>query len=128
MLRSRTNWLASWIAMLAIVFASLAPTVSQAMSSHDHANVIYQKVCSEHGTKIIPIELPSGKHHDGMLGQSGHCTLCCTSHHTPIVSAGVAVITLSLNESHAWFVAAYDSPIIEATHQGSHPPQAPPVI
>jgi len=128
MLRLRTNWLASWMAIIAVLFAFFAPTVSQAMSSNDHSNVIYQKVCSEHGTKVIPIELPSGKHHDGMLGQSGHCAFCCTNNYTPIISSGVAGITVSPNASHAWFLTAYDSPVIQDTHQLSHPPQAPPAV
>lgn len=128
MLRLRKNWLASWMAIFAILFAFFAPTVSQAMSLNDHSNVIYQKVCSEHGTKVIPIELPSGTHHDGMLSQSGHCAFCCTNNHTPIISSGVAVITLSSNEFYAWLATAYDSPVIEDTHQGSHSPQAPPAI
>lgn len=125
MIKAYQNRLASWMAIFAILFAFFAPTVSQAMSADDHSNVIYQKVCTEHGSKVIPIELPS-KHHDGMLGHSGHCAFCCTSAHTPIVSASSAVIDVSSNESQVWITPAYDSPAVQTTYQVSHPPQAPP--
>ena len=125
MIKAYQNRLASWMAIFAILFAFFAPTVSQAMSADDHSNVIYQKVCTEHGSKVIPIELPS-KHHDGMLGHSGHCAFCCTSAHTPIVSTSSAVIVVSSNESQVWITPAYDSPVVQTTYQVSHPPQAPP--
>lgn len=126
MFKAYTNRLASWMAIFAVLFAFFTPTVSQAMSSNDHSNVIYQKVCSEHGTKIIPIELPSGKDHDGMLVQNGHCAFCCTNNHTPVINSASVVIAVRSNESQVWTIPAYDSPVVQSTYQVSHHPQAPP--
>lgn len=120
--------LASWMAIFTVLLAFFAPTVSQAMSSNDHSNVIYQKVCSEHGTKVIPIELPSGKHHDGMPAHSGHCAFCSTSNHTPVINSDSTVIVVSSNESQVWVAPAYDSPVVQSTYRVSHSPQAPPSI
>jgi hypothetical protein len=125
MIRAYQSKFASWLAIFAVLVAFFAPTVSQAMSADDHSTVIYQKVCSEHGGKVIPVELPS-KHHDGMLGHSGHCAFCCTGNHTPLINSDSAVIVVSSNASQVWTTPAYDSPVVQTTYQVSHPPQAPP--
>ena len=119
--------LASWMAIFAILFAFFAPTVSQAMSADDHSNVIYQKVCTEHGTKVIPVELPLGNHH-GAPSHSGHCSFCCTSAHSPIINSNTAVVSPHSNKFYFRLVPTYDSPVIQVSFQTSHPPQAPPTV
>jgi Protein of unknown function (DUF2946) len=127
MIKAYRNKLASWMAIFAVLFAFFAPTVSQAMSSNNHVNVIYQKVCVEHGSKVIPMELPSGKH-DGMVGHAGHCAFCCTSAHTPMVNSNSISFVVAVIESQAWVLPAYDSPVVQSIYQDSHSPQAPPSI
>jgi hypothetical protein len=117
------------MAIFAVIFAFFAPTISQAMSADGHANVIYQKVCTEHGGTVIPVELPSSTHHDdGMVGHTGHCAFCCTSSHPPIISSDSISIVIALIESQAWKILAYDSPVVQSTDLVSHSPQAPPSI
>ena len=129
MIKAYKNKLASWMAIFAVLVASFAPTISQAMPADNHANVIYQKVCSEHSTKVIPVELPSSSHHDdGMLGHAGHCAFCCTSAHTPIVSSNSISFVVAVIESQAWVLPAYDSPVVQSIFQDSQSPQAPPSI
>ena len=127
MIKAYKNKLASWMAIFAVLLAFFAPTVSQAMSADNHDNVIYQKVCTEHGSKVIPMELPSGKH-DGMLGHAGHCAFCCTSAHTPIVGSNSISFVLAVIESQAWILPSYDSPVVQSIFQDSQSPQAPPSI
>ncbi len=127
MIKAYRNKLASWMAIFAVLFAFFAPTVSQAMSSNNHVNVIYQKVCVEHGSKVIPMELPSGKH-DGMVGHAGHCAFCCTSAHTPMLGSNSISFVVAVIESQAWILPAYDSPVVQSIYQDSHSPQAPPSI
>ena len=123
-----TNRLAAWMAMFAILFAFFAPTVSQAMSVDDHANVIYQKVCSEQGTKIVPVEMPTGKHSGSMAGHLGHCALCCSTSHTPVISAGANLFESSSQQISAGLASLYIAPAVKSHQQHSHPPQAPPAI
>ena len=127
MSRGIYNKLASWLAIFAVLMAFFAPTVSQAMSADDHLNVVYQKVCTENGSKVIPMELPSGKH-DGMLGHARHCAFCCTSAHMPIVGSNTISFVVAVIESPAWILPAYDSPVVQSIYQDSHTPQAPPSI
>ena len=129
MIKAYKNKLASWMAIFAVLFAFFAPTISQAMPTDNHTNVIYQKVCTEHGSKVIPIELPSNGHHnDGMLGNTGHCAFCCTSAHTPIISSDSIAIVIALIESQVWKIQAYYSPVVQSFDLVSHSPQAPPSI
>lgn len=128
MFRRMTNRLAAWMAMFAILFAFFAPTVSQAISVDDHANVIYQKVCSEQGTKIVPVEMPAGKHSGGMASHLGHCALCCSTSHTPVISAGINLFESSNQQVSEGLASLYIAPAIKSQQQLSHPPQAPPVI
>ena len=129
MIKAYKNKLASWTAIFAVLFAFFAPTVSQAMLADNHTNVIYQKVCTEHGSKVLPVELPSSSHHnDGMLGHTGHCAFCFTSAHTPIISSDSIAIVIALIESQAWKIKAYDSPVVQSFDLVSHSPQAPPSI
>jgi Protein of unknown function (DUF2946) len=128
MFRRMTNRLAAWMAMFAILFAFFAPTVSKAMSVGDHANVIYQKVCSEQGTKIVPLEMPAGQHSGGMAVHLGHCALCCSASHAPVISAGLNLFEPSNQQVSQGFASLYIAPAIKFHQQLTHPPQAPPVI
>ena len=129
MIEAYKHKLASWMAIFAVLLAFFAPTISQAMSADNQTDVIYQKVCTEHGSKVIPVELPSSSHHnDGMLGHAGHCAFCCTSAYTPIISSDSIAIVIALIESQAWVLPAYDSPVVQSIYQDSHSPQAPPSI
>ena len=129
MIKAYKNKLASWMAIFAVLLAFFAPTISQAMSADNQTDVIYQKVCTEQGSKVLPVELPSSSHHnDGMLGHAGHCAFCCTSAYTPIISSDSIAIVIALIESQAWVLPAYDSPVVQSIYQDSHSPQAPPSI
>ena len=130
MIKAYKNKLASWMAIFAVLLAFFAPTISQAMSADNQTDVIYQKVCTEHGSKVIPVELPSSSshHNDGMIGHTGHCAFCCNSAYTPIISSDSIAIVIALIESQAWKIQAYDSPVVQSFDLVSHSPQAPPVI
>jgi hypothetical protein len=128
MFRGMTNRLAAWMAMFAILFAFFAPAISQAMTVDNHANVIYQKVCTEQGTKVVPVEMPSGKHSGSMAGHLGHCALCCSVSHTPVISAGVSLFETANQQGSEGLASLYIAPAIKSYQQLSHPPQAPPVV
>ena len=128
MFKRMTNRLAAWMAMFAILFAFFAPTVSQAVSVDDHANVIYQKVCTEQGTKIVPLEMPAGKHPGSMASHLGHCALCGTSAHTPVINASVNSPVFLNRQDFESLASLYIAPAIKTYQQLSHPPQAPPAV
>jgi hypothetical protein len=128
MIKAYKHKLASWMAIFAVLLAFFAPTISQAMSVDNQTDVIYQKVCTEHGSKVIPMELPSSGKHDGMLGHAGHCAFCCTTAHTPIVGSNSISFVVAVIESQAWILPSYESPVVQSIFQDSQSPQAPPSI
>ncbi len=128
MFKRMTNRLAAWMAMFAILFAFFSPTVSQATSLDNHANVIYQKVCSEQGAKVVPVEMPTGKHSGGMAVHLGHCALCCSASHAPVISACLNLFEPSNQQVSQGVASLYIAPAIKFHQQLTHPPQAPPVI
>src|SRR5664279_3434408 len=45
--------LASWIAIVAVMFSALAPTISYAFSSNSTPQTLWQELCTAQGTKLI---------------------------------------------------------------------------
>lgn len=128
MIKAYKNKLASWMAIFAVLFAFFAPAISQAMPTDNHANVIYQKVCTEQGAKVVPVEMPAGKHSGGMAGHIGNCALCFSSSYTPVISYGVNLFAPSNQQASEGLALLYIAPAIELHQQLSHPSQAPPFI
>ena len=120
--------LASWMAIFAILFAFFAPQISQAMAGDEHANLTYQQVCTEQGSKLIPFQIPSDKHQDGVLSHGGMCAFCLSSAHTPIINKVFPEFFAAPALPQKWNVAFYQSPITQSLHQLSYSPQAPPSI
>lgn len=52
MFKSARNNLVHWIAIVSIVLASLAPTISQAVAISDHGKGISMEVCTSSGMKV----------------------------------------------------------------------------
>ena len=121
--------LISWMAIFAILMAFFAPTVSQALSSNNPSNLIYQKVCSQHGNKFVPIQVPSNHSDDSALHQHGYCNFCCLSSDNPDIGLiSPALRYKSLSESQQALLQGYDAPFVNYHYSLSYSPQAPPVI
>jgi len=72
--------LAHWVAIIAVLMSSVAPTVSQAVSLAQHGQGISIEVCSATGvkmTQVIDASVASVVSDADELAQaSGHCPLC----------------------------------------------------
>jgi Na+/phosphate symporter len=72
--------LAHWIAIIAVLMSSVAPTVSQAVSLAQHGQGISIEVCTTTGvklTQVIDASVASVVSDADELAQaSGHCPLC----------------------------------------------------
>ena len=127
MTKATYNKLGSWMAIFAVLIALFAPTVSQAMSSDDHSNVIYQKVCSEHSYKVVPIELPS-KHHGDITADSSHCGLCLTQFDSQVIGPFYENYSIAKLGLSGHFSQYYLSQKFSFYLSLANPPQAPPSI
>ena len=69
--------LISKIALVAVVFASLAPTISHAIEAQKGNQTLWQEVCSAQGIKLIPsafvaINDKASKENNSQPKQNGH--------------------------------------------------------
>jgi hypothetical protein len=69
--------LAHWIAIIAVLMSSVAPTVSQAVSLAQHGQGISIEVCTTTGVKMTQvIDVSVASDADESSQASGHCPLC----------------------------------------------------
>lgn len=123
MLRRHLQKIGSILGLLAILMATLAPTVSQALSSHDrldvalaeHCSAVQSLVDSDHGTPH-PLTLH--------WQACGYCGLLA---HFPIVPP--AKLSFATHSMFAHAVVVYASVgIVSLPHVTSAQPRAPPAV
>lgn len=66
-----------WLALLGVLFGTLAPTVSHAMAA-DHPATIEMQICSSAGTMTMTVALDDGDAPatPGAMGPFEHCPYC----------------------------------------------------
>lgn len=123
------------IALFAIVFASLAPSISHALMTQSNANSFLQEVCSSTGKKIvIQVSTTQGKQlsTEFTVKQSQaepknvgmhleHCPFCA-SH---AVASALPTNKLAIS---AQKIAEYAAPVFTSYTYVSPPSQAPPSL
>jgi hypothetical protein len=132
---------ASWIAMLAIVFASLAPAISHAFSSQSAPLTLWQEICTAQGTKVISSvitqstdSLNTAKQNNladqsmqPHIGALEHCPFCFSHAGAVSLPPGSHVLFLTeLNARH--LVEVYQSPSVQRYYQSAHLSRAPPEL
>jgi len=74
-----TRCLAAWLASIAMLFAALAPSMSQAMSVMPGNT--WTEICSMSGTRFVKVTAATGDvsdHAPSDAGHVAHCPLCAT--------------------------------------------------
>ena len=128
------------IALFAIVFASLAPSISHAIAAQNGNNSFTQEICSSNGKKIsIQVQTTKGQQLsvDFALKQSPepkniamhleHCPFCAGHFSAVALPAGNAVIIAHLALT-AQKVVEYAVPVFASHTYVSPPAQAPPSL
>jgi hypothetical protein len=123
--------LVSFIALIAILFAGLAPTLSFAFSNNDHIKVT-QIICSgDHQYKTVEVDLGSKDTKSDAHNETScldHC-LYCSNTFTSDLAPNKNVDFNFLTFSHfAFFQYDYINPVSIALNLSSHSPQAPPLV
>jgi len=128
------------IALFAIVFASLAPSISHAVAAQNGNNSFMQEICSSSG-KIISIQVLTTKGQqlsvDFSIKQAPksqniamhleHCPFCSGQFSTTTLPVSSAVIIAQLAAT-AQKVAEYTVPVFTSHTYVSPPAQAPPSL
>lgn len=125
------------VALLAIVFASVAPSISHALAAQNNTNSFAQEVCTSTGEKVvIQVITTKGKQlatefvvtkaaPKTMALHLEHCPFCGNAATAASLPASNALIIAKL-EQIAQQLAEYSSPIVTSHPYVSPPSQAPP--
>lgn len=132
----------SWVhkvALFAIVFASLAPSVSHALAAQQGINSFAQEICSSDGKKItIQVVTTKGQLlQTGLETQSDRSPVTITLHlnHCPFCHAGISDIVISSrNPAFEFYLAqqvvqqrfTYQPLVVPTIKQSAHLSRAPP--
>jgi hypothetical protein len=124
MLKTHTKRIVSWIAIFAILMTSFAPVVSHAFNL---SNANFLEVCTSQGVQLIqPNESNSQDQKSGI--DLNHCSYCTLATDKAYLPASNIQLGSTLISSNSKFFIEYESPVLQAYFQSSHPPQAPPAV
>ncbi|MFM1911748.1 MAG: hypothetical protein RJB18_1139 [Pseudomonadota bacterium] len=124
--------LTSWIAILAVVFASLAPSISHAFPAKNNQPTLLQELCSAQGAKrFIAVDLAVDTQKAPTQNQAAmhfeHCPYCAT--HAGTVAIPATSIALFLAEINATEHIQIDAQVLPSSFDQVTPPShAPPAI
>jgi hypothetical protein len=126
----------SLIALTAVLFASLAPTISHALEVKKAPQALWQEVCSSQGVKVIPstfvaVNSQASKENNPQPNKMNmhfeHCPYCLS--HAGSVGLPASATVLFLAEINAVeHIDSYASPLVVSYYSTSHPTRAPPVL
>ena len=137
MLSKRLFRFVHFIALLAIFFASVAPSISHALAAQNNSNSFAQEVCTSTGEKVvIQVITTKGKQlateftvtkvaPKSMSMHLEHCPFCGNAATAASLPASNALIIAKL-EATAQQLAEYSRPIVVSHSYVSPPSQAPP--
>lgn len=124
--------LTSWIAILAVVFASLAPSISHAFSTKNNQPALLQALCSAQGVKrFVALDLAVDTQKSPSQNQAAmhfeHCPYC--ANHVGSVGIVSTSIALFLAEINATEHIQVDASVLPTSfYQVTPPSHAPPAI
>jgi hypothetical protein len=132
-----------FIALFAVVFASLAPTVSHALAAHTGNNSFSQTICTTNGEKVVidvvttkgnllSTELPTNQDQQNAKPKNmgmhfDHCPFCSAGAANVVIAPAPAWI-LMLAEQAKTIDFDYVTPVQPSFIQTAHPSRAPPVL
>lgn len=125
------------IALFAIFFASVAPSISHALAAKNNINSFAQEVCTSNGKKVV-IQVLTTKGQqletEFVVSKASPKTMTMHLEHCPFCSNNIASTSLPASNSliiailaaTAQQVAQYTAPIVVSRPYVSPPSQAPP--
>ena len=125
------------IAFFAILFASVAPSISHALAAQNNSNSFKQEVCTSSGEKVvIQVLTTKGKQlaTEFVVSKSSTKTMPMHLEHCPFCSNGLAsasfpasnTLIIALLTATAQQLAQYAAPVVVTRPYVSPPSQAPP--
>ena len=131
--------LASWIAIAAIVFSALAPTIAHAFPAKNTPQTLWQELCTAQGTKLIAndaipgsigqpgSQIPTRPSHDKMGMHFEHCPYCFSHAGSVGLPSATASLVFVATET-TQLAESYIAPVLPRHYQSANPSQAPPFL
>lgn len=131
--------LASWIALAAIVFSALAPTIAHAFPAKNTPQILWQELCTAQGTKLIAngaipgsigqpgSQIPTQPSQDKMGMHFEHCPYCFSHAGSVGLPPATASLVFVATET-AQLAELYIAPVLPRYYQSANPSQAPPFL
>ncbi|MFA6178180.1 MAG: DUF2946 domain-containing protein [Candidatus Methylopumilus sp.] len=122
--------LVGYIALTAVLFAALAPTLAHAFPVKPDSQALWQEICSAQGTRQIPVTLdlqtaPKQQDQNKMAGHLEHCPYCFT-HAGSVGLLPVHSIVFSVSPATSISISYDQSPVFVQQYLVSPPSHAPP--
>ena len=131
--------LASWIAIAAIVFSALAPTIAHAFPAKNTPQTLWQELCTAQGTRLIAndaipgsigqpgSQIPTRPSHDKMGMHFEHCPYCFSHAGSVGLPSATASLVFVATET-TQLAESYIAPVLPRHYQSANPSQAPPFL
>jgi Protein of unknown function (DUF2946) len=124
MLKTHTKRIVSWVAIFAVLMTSFAPMVSHALNL---SNTSFVEVCTSQGVKLIQTNDSKSQDQKSSIDLN-HCSYCTLATDKAYIPSGDIQLDSNPISSSSKFFIEYESPVLQAHFQSSHPPQAPPAL
>lgn len=128
----RYKKLVAGISIVAVLVTFFSTTAAYALSEHSDTGLIHQQVCTQTGTKMVDIVVPSKPastpHHNQLGDHHSQCLLCCASAHAQLLLNTQHDLLPSLWHPTLVLVPRYLSPIRQLSQYTFPPQQAPPIL
>ena len=110
--------------MFAILMTSFAPIVSHALNL---SNTSFVEVCTSQGVKLVQTSDSDSQDQKSSIDLN-HCSYCTLAADKAYIPSSNIQLGSTLISSNSKFFIEYESPVLQAHFQSSHPPQAPPAL
>jgi hypothetical protein len=123
--------LISFIALIAILFSGLAPTLSFAFGNNDHIKITELICTSNHQYKTIEIDIGSKDTKPDAHNKTScldHCLYCSNTFTSDLAPNKNLDFNFLIFSYLAFFKYDYINPVSIVLDLSSHSPQAPPLV
>jgi Protein of unknown function (DUF2946) len=116
----------AWLALCAVVFAALAPSVSKWLTASQGIASI--DVCSAQGTKRIALDLGKKQAPETPAMADNHCGYCLLQQHSPVIPTVSVTWDFAPSVSDGLPIGSGGTTICKRFVRDAHPTRAPPVF
>jgi len=131
--------LASWIAIAAIVFSALSPTIAHAFPTKSTPQTLWQELCTAQGTKLVAndaipgsigpgSQIPIQPAQDKMGLHFERCPYCFSHAESIGLPPATASFVFVATGQTVQLAQLYIAPVLPLYHQSANLSQAPPFL